>query len=98
MTVRQGVTGGDTRMQVFARVTDTDRHVGVTIKADLPDDAARAAARAGELHYAIRYNDFMGVRSDFFLAEASGIEWVTAAAKPVPERLRALAAAADEVC
>lgn len=34
----QGVTGGETRFQVFARVTDTDRHLGVTIKADLPDD------------------------------------------------------------
>ncbi len=65
-------------------------------------DAAvwRAAARAGELHYSIRYNAFMGVRSDFYLAEECGIEWATAAAKPVPDRLRelALAAAADEVC
>jgi hypothetical protein len=42
----------------------------------------------------------MGVRSDFYLAEESGVEWLTAAAKPVPERLRALAlaAAAEEVC
>lgn len=37
-TIRQGYTGGDTRFQVFARVTDLTRHVGVTIKADLPDD------------------------------------------------------------
>ncbi len=36
--VRHGVTGGDTRMQVFARLTDIDRHVGVTLKADVPDD------------------------------------------------------------
>ena len=34
----QGVTGGETRMQVFARVTDIVRHVGVTLKADVPDD------------------------------------------------------------
>jgi NADH-quinone oxidoreductase subunit C len=34
----QGVTGGETRFQVFARVTDTRRHVGVTIKADVADD------------------------------------------------------------
>ncbi len=34
----QGVTGGDTRLQVFARLTDLRRHVGVTIKADVPDD------------------------------------------------------------
>lgn len=33
-----GYTGGDTRMQVFARVTDIRRHVGVTVKADVPDD------------------------------------------------------------
>ena len=61
---------------------------------------SQAAAAAEELHYAIRYNAFMGVRSDFFLAEEHGVEWVTAAAKPVPERLRelALAAAANEVC
>jgi NADH-quinone oxidoreductase subunit C len=37
--IRQGVTGGDTRLQVFARVTDLDRHVGVTVKADVADDA-----------------------------------------------------------
>ena len=62
------------------------------------DDALAAAARsAGELHYAIRYNSFMGVRSDYYLAEEAGIEWSTAAAKPVPERLAALAAAAAEV-
>jgi len=63
-------------------------------------ELSRAATRAEELHYAIRYNAFMGVRSDFFLAEDAGIEWATAAAKPVPERLHALAlaAAADEVC
>ena len=38
--IRQGVTGGETRLQVFARVVDLDRHVGVTIKADVPDDVA----------------------------------------------------------
>jgi NADH-quinone oxidoreductase subunit C len=36
--IRQGVTGGETRLQVFARVVDLDRHVGVTVKADVPDD------------------------------------------------------------
>jgi radical SAM superfamily enzyme YgiQ (UPF0313 family) len=59
-----------------------------------------AATAAQELHYAIRYNAFMGVRSDYYLAEERGIEWATAAARPVPERLRelALSAAADEAC
>jgi len=35
---RPGITGGDTRFQVFARVTDVRRHVGVTVKVDVPDD------------------------------------------------------------
>ena len=34
----QGYAGGETRIQVFARVTNTDQHFGVTIKADVPDD------------------------------------------------------------
>ena len=38
MTIKQGVCGGETRMQVFARLTDLDRHVGITIKADVPDE------------------------------------------------------------
>jgi radical SAM superfamily enzyme YgiQ (UPF0313 family) len=61
---------------------------------------AAEATAAHELHYAIRYNAFMGVRSDYYLAEEAGIEWHTAAALPVPERLRelALSAAAAEVC
>jgi hypothetical protein len=67
---------------------------------DLDRELSSAAVAAGELHYAIRYNAFMGVRSDYYLAEEAGIEWHTAAAKPVPERLAelALAAAASEVC
>ncbi len=35
--IRPGYTGGDSRFQVFARVTDLRRHVGVTVKADVPD-------------------------------------------------------------
>ena len=37
--VKQGYAGGETRFQVFARVTDTTRHVGVTIKADVAEDS-----------------------------------------------------------
>jgi NADH-quinone oxidoreductase subunit C len=33
-----GVAGGDTRFQVFARLYDVRRHVGVTLKADLDDE------------------------------------------------------------
>ena len=67
---------------------------------EIDSQFAAAATAAQELHYAIRYNAFMGVRSDYYLAEEAGIEWHTAAAKPVPERMRelALAAAASEVC
>jgi NADH-quinone oxidoreductase subunit C len=36
--IRSGVAGGDTRMQVFARVTNIAKHFGVTIKADVADD------------------------------------------------------------
>ena len=38
MTIEQGVAGGDTRFQVFARVNDIVNGLGVTLKADLPDD------------------------------------------------------------
>jgi NADH-quinone oxidoreductase subunit C len=37
--IKQGYAGGETRMQVFARVTNLTKHFGVTIKADVPDDA-----------------------------------------------------------
>jgi NADH-quinone oxidoreductase subunit C len=33
-----GYAGGDTRLQVFARVTSLERHHGLTRKVDLPDD------------------------------------------------------------
>ena len=36
--IKQGYTGGDTRIQVFARVTNIEQHFGVTVKADVPDD------------------------------------------------------------
>ncbi len=67
---------------------------------ELDAELSAVCVRAGELHYAIRYNAFMGVRSDYYLAEEVGIEWATAAAKPVGERLMdlALAAAASETC
>lgn len=36
--IKQGYTGGATRMQVFARVTNIAKHFGVTIKADVADE------------------------------------------------------------
>jgi NADH-quinone oxidoreductase subunit C len=41
--VRTGLAGGDTRFQVFARLYDVRRHVGVTLKADLDDSDPRVA-------------------------------------------------------
>jgi NADH-quinone oxidoreductase subunit C len=35
--MRSGYAGGESRFQVFARVTDIRRHVGVTVKADVPE-------------------------------------------------------------
>jgi NADH-quinone oxidoreductase subunit C len=35
--IKQGYAGGETRFQLFARVTDLRRHVGVTIKADITE-------------------------------------------------------------
>jgi NADH-quinone oxidoreductase subunit C len=37
-TIKQGYTGGATRMQVLARVSSSKGHFGVTIKTDVPDD------------------------------------------------------------
>jgi NADH-quinone oxidoreductase subunit C len=36
--ITQGYTGGDTRMQVFARVTNIAKHFSVTLKVDVADD------------------------------------------------------------
>lgn len=37
--IKQGYAGGDTRMQVFARVTSISEHFSITLKVDVPDDA-----------------------------------------------------------
>ena len=37
MTIRSGYCGGDTRLQVFARVVSSFSHLGLTIKVDVPD-------------------------------------------------------------
>lgn len=88
---------------VVAELLGQDRRAWEQFKPrvrELDRELSGAATRAGELHYAIRYNAAMGVRSDYFLAEEGAPEWATAAARPVPSALgtRALAAAADEVC
>ncbi len=37
--IKQGYAGGETRFQVLARVYNTTRKVGVTVKVDVPEDA-----------------------------------------------------------
>ncbi len=39
-----GVTGGDTRFQVFARLHSVVDHIGVTLKCDVPDDTLELAS------------------------------------------------------
>jgi len=39
--IEQGLAGGDTRFQVFARVNDVVSAMGITLKVDLPDDDLR---------------------------------------------------------
>nr|XP_061801149.1 cytidylyl-2-hydroxyethylphosphonate methyltransferase-like [Nerophis lumbriciformis] len=58
-------------------------------------ELSAACIEASELHYAIKYNDFMGVRSDFFLAEEEGREWFTASARPTPGELERAAERAE---
>jgi NADH-quinone oxidoreductase subunit C len=38
-TVRPGYCGGETRMQVFARLASSTSHLGVTLKVDVPEDS-----------------------------------------------------------
>ena len=38
-TIRQGYAGGETRMQVFVRVSNPVTHVSVVVKVDVPDDS-----------------------------------------------------------
>ena len=35
--IRPGYCGGDTRFQLFARLVSSTRHLGVTLKVDVPD-------------------------------------------------------------
>ena len=39
----QGVAGGETRFQVFARLHSVTEHVGLTMKVDVPDDTMTVA-------------------------------------------------------
>ncbi len=57
--IRQGYTGGDTRFQMLARVTDIRRHVNVTLKADLPqsDDGRMSIASWIPVHAGANWHE-----------------------------------------
>ena len=38
-TIRPGYTGGDTRMQLLVRIVNSETHLGINVKADVPDDS-----------------------------------------------------------
>ena len=46
-TIRSGYAGGETRMQVFARLVNFENRIGVTIKADVADDSPSIESIAG---------------------------------------------------
>lgn len=46
-SLEHGVTGGETRFQVFARVNDIVNGLGVTLKVDVPDDDLTLASWTG---------------------------------------------------
>ena len=46
-TIRSGYAGGDTRMQVFARLVNSESKMGLTLKVDVADDAPSIESIAG---------------------------------------------------
>ncbi len=46
-TIRSGYAGGETRMQVFARLVNFENRIGVTIKADVADHSPSIESIAG---------------------------------------------------
>lgn len=62
--IKQGYAGGETRFQLFARVTDLKRHVGVTIKSDVPESMSMPtwiAAYAGANWHERETHEMFGI-------------------------------------
>jgi len=69
-----GLAGGETRFQVFARLYDVERHIGITLKADAGDESPRAQSwvplfRGADWHeretwemYGIEFDGHPGLR------------------------------------
>ncbi len=65
--IEQGYAGGESRFQVFARLTDIKRHVGVTIKADVPESMTMATwitAYAGANWHERETHEMFGISFD----------------------------------
>ena len=79
-----GVAGGDTRFQVFARLYNVHSHVGITLKADLPEDDPRVESwvplfRGADWHereawemYGFLFDGHPGLRHIYLPAEFEG--------------------------
>ncbi len=79
-----GVAGGETRFQVFARLYDVVRHVGVTLKADIGDDSPHVDSwvpvfRGADWHeretwemYGVEFEGHPGLRHLYLPGEFEG--------------------------
>jgi NADH-quinone oxidoreductase subunit C len=79
-----GYAGGDTRFQVLARLYSTSKHWGVTLKADLPEDAQNIESwvslyRGAEWHerecwemYGFQFGHALGMRHLYLPGEFEG--------------------------
>jgi len=79
-----GLAGGDTRFQVFARLYDVVRHVGLTLKVDAGDESPRAESwvpvfRGADWHereawemYGIEFDGHPGLRHLYLPGEFEG--------------------------
>jgi NADH-quinone oxidoreductase subunit C len=81
---KTGLGGGDTRFQVFARLHDLTRHLGLTLKADAGDEDPRAQSwvplfRGADWHereawemYGIEFDGHPGLRHLYLPGEFEG--------------------------
>jgi NADH-quinone oxidoreductase subunit C len=83
-TYQTGVAGGDTRFQVFARLYNPTKHVGITLKADLDGDDPKVDSwvsvyRGADWHeretwemYGFTFDGHPGLRHIYLPAEFEG--------------------------
>jgi NADH-quinone oxidoreductase subunit C len=65
--IKHGYAGGEMRFQLFARLTDTRRHVGVTLKADVPESMTMPSwipLYAGANWHEREAHEMFGIRFD----------------------------------